>query len=108
MKSGKLNRRIVIERSTQAVNDFGTPGMAWTPHATLRAEVLTETAKEYLDRRGTTDVAAVVFRTRHLAGVTTSDRVAWRGTNFNIREVVTMEGDRTMELRCEAQNGGAA
>lgn len=102
MRSGALRSTIEIQSFTNAVDDFGTPVMAWVKKATLRAEVQHQSAKEYLSA-GAHDEETVIFRTRHLEGVTGADRVIFRGEAFNIREVTPQGRQTGLELRCEKE-----
>ncbi|SFP62643.1 phage head closure protein [Tranquillimonas alkanivorans] len=103
MRAGKLTHVIKVQQyDASAVNEYGTPVPTWTDLATLRAEVVEQTAEEFIrDARATTETA-IVFRTRFLDGVKTADRVRFDGTDFNIREVTPIGRRKGMELRCIA------
>lgn len=103
MRAGKLDRTITIERFSSTTDDFGTPVETWTPVATLRAQVIQSSTEEFLSTQGATDATVIVFRTRWLDGITTSDQLGYEGKPFNIREVKEIGRRRGTEIRCEAK-----
>ncbi|EGJ21666.1 phage head-tail adaptor, putative [Cereibacter sphaeroides WS8N] len=107
MQSGKLARVIEIEGATFATDDFGTPIPTWSRKATLRAEIVTAEASEFIRGWGASEETAIVFRTRFLDGITMSDRVSFDGQHFNIKGVVPIGRRKGLELRCVAVDGGS-
>lgn len=105
MRSGKLRRVIAIQRMSNTVNEAGTPVETWTDHASLRAEVIEQSASEFINAQGANDLEAIVFRTRFLAGITSADRVRFRGEDFNIKGVSEVENGRGLEIRCQRLGG---
>ncbi len=108
MKAGRLTRVIEVQRRTDGVNDYGTPSPVWSRHMVLRAELVERTTSEFLTTAGATDAAVVVFRTRHVAGLTTADRVAFDGVTYNVRELAEIGRRRGLEFHCEAMPGGTS
>lgn len=100
MKAGRLTEVIRIERSTSALNDYGTPSTTWTRLAVLRAEKVEQTTTEYIRNFGASDEEVVIFRTRFLDGITNADRLIWKGDAFNIQSVATIGRRTGVELRC--------
>ncbi|WP_430251693.1 phage head closure protein [Neorhizobium sp. DAR64860/K0K1] len=103
MRAGKLDRTITIERFSSTPDDFGTPVETWTPVATLRAQVIQSATEEFLSAQGATDATVIVFRTRWLDGIMTSDQLGYEAKSFNIREVKEIGRRRGLEIRCEAK-----
>ena len=99
MRSGKLAHVVTLQRSTEIVDEYGTPASTWTDQATLRAEVVERSTEEFIRTQGATDEEVVIFRTRFLDGVTTADRVRFDGQDFNIKEVVPIGRRKGLELR---------
>ena len=99
MKAGKLTRVITVWRFTSTVDEYGTPVMAWTEVATLRAQVVQQSTEEFIQTMGASDETVVIFRTRYLAGVTNADRVRFGGVDHNIREVKVTGRNKGLELR---------
>lgn len=100
MRAGALDRVIVVERMTEAVNDLGQVIAAWSPFAEMRAHLMQASASEFLRNFGASTETAVVFRTRFLAGITLADRVSYDGAAFNIVEVKELGRREGLELRC--------
>ena len=99
MRSGKLKRLVTIQRAMTTLNDYGTPASTWSEVATLRAEVEPVSTEEFIRGFGATEETLVIFRTRHLEGVTTADRVGFEGRFFNIKQVVDHGRPGGLELR---------
>lgn len=102
MRSGRLRQVIRIERPDFAPDDLGTPVASWAKVAVVRASVEFAGAEEFLRAQGAVVETAAVFRTRHVAGVTTTDRILVAGRAFGIREVVDHGPRGGLELRAVA------
>lgn len=99
MRAGKLDRSITIERLTETVSDTGGVASAWTTTATIRAEIVNQTASEFLTGYGEAEAGTIVFRIRYRADITTADRITYAGRQFNIKEVAEIGRRRWLELR---------
>jgi len=100
MRAGKLDRRITLQGFTNTVDDYGTPVLTWAAKATVWAELVQRSTREYVRAQGAQDERTIIFRIRWLTGVTTADRVVFEGRNLNIREIATIDRKIGMELRC--------
>ena len=103
IRAGKLDRQIVIERQTETVVASGAVLETWAPVATVRAELVQRSADEYLTGYGEAETGNAVFRIRHLAGITTADRVTCDGSTYDIDEIVELGRKRALELRTVAK-----
>lgn len=99
IRSGKLDRQITIERQTETVTPSGAVSKAWAEIATVRAEVVQQTATEFLTGLGEAENGTVVFRIRYLAGITTADRITFDGLAYDLKEIVENGRRRALELR---------
>lgn len=99
MRAGRLRHVITVERFTTTLDDAGTPTKAWTPHATLRADIERQSTEEFIRNQGAVEEAVVVFHARYMAGLTTADRIVWNGRPHALREIAPDPRMRTMELR---------
>lgn len=101
MRSGKLDRLITIERATETVAPSGAVSSTWTPIATVRAEIVNQTATEFLAGHGEAERGTIIFRIRFLADITTDNRITFNGAHYNVREIVEIGRRRGLELRAE-------
>jgi SPP1 family predicted phage head-tail adaptor len=100
MRAGKLDRTIVLQRSLPAEGDgYGNRELAWSPIATLRAQIVQAATAEFMASYGTGAEEVVIFRTRFVEGVTLADRVVYEGTAHNLVEVKEIGRRRGLELR---------
>lgn len=101
LNTGRLNRRVTIERETEAVKPSGSVVKAWTPVATVWAEVLQQTASEFFTGYGEAETGTLIFRVRYRPGITTANRVAYDGAAYGIKEIKIIGRRAGMELRGE-------
>lgn len=100
MRAGLLAHTITLQRATETVSAAGTVSNGWIDFATLRAEVVTHAVTDTDRTYGEAAKAALVFRIRHFHGLTTDDRLVYRGQAYAITNLVEL-GRRVMELHCE-------
>jgi len=105
MRAGKLDRTITIERATTGVDDFGTPVEGWATVATVRAQRIQSTTEEFMRSFGASSESAVIFRIRHMDGLTLADRVTEGSAVFDVKEIKELGRREGLELRCTAAGG---
>lgn len=103
MRAGKLNEKLVIERSTISVDDYGTPQETWASHATIRAQRVKLTLEEFVKAYGTASEALTVFRIRWLADISLSDRVKLGSVIYDLKAIEMLGRREGLELRCIAR-----
>jgi SPP1 family predicted phage head-tail adaptor len=106
MRAGSLDRTITIQRSTTVIDDAGTPQQTWATFATLRAQIIQQSADEFIrSEGGGVSENAIVFRTRFVDGVRLDDRVEYKADSFDIKELKEIGRRRGLEIRCIARAG---
>lgn len=100
MRAGKLDRSILVERSTETVDAYGTVTHEWTTLYPLRAELIDQSAQEFMRNYGASSETTVIFRTRFVDGVTLADRVTFEGREYDIKQAKEIGRRRGLELRC--------
>lgn len=100
MRSGLLKHAITFQRATETVSAAGTVTTAWANFATMRAELVTHAIADTGMAYGEAAKASLVFRIRYFHGLTTDDRLIYRGQAYGITNLVEL-GQRVMELACE-------
>ncbi|MGB6119573.1 MAG: phage head closure protein [Mesorhizobium sp.] len=101
MRAGKLDRTITIQRPTETKSGPHVV-TTWTNIATLRGEIVQQSAAEFLTGFGEAENGTVIFRVRYVAGVTTADRISYAGTTYDLKEIVEIGRRRGLELRAVA------
>lgn len=94
-----LRRRVTIEQPLLTTADGGGQTVAWSPVATVFAEVRASTGREQLTADALTGTVTHKIRMRHRADVTADMRITWNGRIFNIRAVLDPD-DRRRWLVC--------
>lgn len=102
MRAGKLDRTITLQRKTEGKNQHHGSVTAWTDIATVRAEIVTQSASEFLTGFGEAEAGTIVFRIRYLAGITTADCVTYAGQAYDLKEITEIGRRRGLELRAVA------
>jgi head-tail adaptor len=99
MRAGTLNCIIRIERSVMTLDDDRAPVEAWSPVATVGAQI-TSLIPEVPGN--TASNVAAVFRIRYLAGVKPTDRIVLAGEIYTITAVGEVHPRRGLEIRALA------
>jgi len=102
MRAGKLDRSITIERQTETVKPSGSVVTAWPNIATGRADIVTQSASEFLTSFSEAENGTIVFRSRYRGGITTAGRVSYNGSAYDLKEVTEIGRRRGLELRAVA------
>ena len=100
MRAGNLDRSIDIERlDGSAIDADGVPASAWATVATMRAQVVTADADEFLTGAGTTSAETILFRIRWTDDARQNDRVRYDGRAYGITSLVEIGRRRGLEIR---------
>lgn len=84
MRAGLLNTKVIIEQYSEAIDSVGDVSLTWTTFATVWANILTNSGKEFVQARETHSSLSRVITIRYLAGVTPQMRVNDSSTYYNI------------------------
>lgn len=98
MKAGPLDRRVTLQRFTETRDEYNEPIVAWTDLATVSAQVVQQSGREFLSADQTQAERRVLFRLRWFDGVTVLDRVSYGGRLHNIEEVKELGRREGLEL----------
>jgi SPP1 family predicted phage head-tail adaptor len=102
VRAGKLDRTIALERLAKTVKRSGDVITTWTNIDTVRAEIVQQSATEFLTGYGEAENGSVIFRIRYLSGITTADRVTYDGKPYDLKEIKDIGRRRGLELRAVA------
>lgn len=101
MDAGKLDRRIVIERSVNLIDATGDQVEDWRELTKRWASFRTQGGREFLAADAERTEARAVFTIRYLDGLTLADRVVYRGRIYDIEainEIGRREGQQLMTV----------
>ena len=101
MRAGKLDRTVIIERSSASIDSYGVPSTTWATFATLRARVATSSTNEVMQGFGASTEAQLIVRTRFIDGPTVADRIDVGGEKYNIVGIVEIGRRRGLEIRAQ-------
>lgn len=101
MRSGKLDKNIIVQRFSEAVDGYGVVSETWGDLVTLRAELLTDATTETVDDTGAPSADVLTFRSRYARDVRTSDRLLFDGAAYNIKSVAIIGRRRSLEIKAE-------
>lgn len=98
MKAGPLDRRVMLQRKTVVYDDYGEEIAAWSELATVSAQVVQQSGREFLAAAQTQAEQRVLFRLRWIEGLTVLDRVSYGGRLHNIQDVKELGRREGVEL----------
>lgn len=100
MQAGKLDRQIVIQSKTDTIAVSGAVTATWRDTATVRAQVREQTSDEIATGFGSADAETLVFVIRwHPAGITTDQRILYRGKAYDVKQVAEIGRREGLKLR---------
>lgn len=105
MQPGDLNEEIVIQSYTEAQGSTGEVTYSWTTFATVWANVLEQTGREYFTSDQHFPEAKSVFRIYYRNDLTRKMRVSYRDEYWGIESIREMKDPNKMhltELQCKA------
>lgn len=98
MKAGALDRRVTIERATVIQDPYGEEIETWAPLATVSAQVVQQSGREFLAAEAMQAEVRVLFRLRWIEGIQETDRVSYGDRLHNIQEVKELGRREGLEL----------
>jgi SPP1 family predicted phage head-tail adaptor len=107
VRAGKLDKSISIERLVETLDEYGVPREAWTPIATLKAQIVQASAEEFLRSGGIAAESTVIFRTRYIEGVTPAARIVFNGHEYDVKETREIGRRRGLEIHSTAKESGS-
>lgn len=98
MKAGPLDRWATIQRKTIIRDEFNEPIETWADVATVSAQVVQQSGREFLSADQIQAERRVLFRTRWIEGVTVLDCISYGGRLHNIQDVKELGRREGLEL----------
>lgn len=99
--TGKLNRRITIERRATGEDQIGQPVDAWETVAELWADVRFLSGISAIKASADVSISKVSIRIRHRTGLDAGMRVLFDGKTFDIQAVLPDGKRQFVDLVCE-------
>ena len=88
MRSGRLDRRLTLQRRTLTENDYGEPVETWTTLATVWAEKIPVRGSERYVAMQTVAEVDTRFKIRYRTDVSPLDRVVCAGITYDVQGVI--------------------
>lgn len=109
IRAGDLRHRVTIQQATVTRNEFGEPVETWQDLATVWAEVVDLSGREFIEaRQAPASEVTTRVRIRYRAGIEPTMRVLHGARVLEIVAVLEPEGRRReLHLMCrEVRSGG--
>ena len=107
MMSGRLDRRITIQSKTESQDAFGAPIATWASWASVWAERLEMSGREYFTAQQVTPEVMRKYRIRWMSNLTTLNRILDEdGEPFDIVRVVEIGRREGLELTVKVPTNG--
>lgn len=104
MRSGNLDRRIVIEKNAASQNSFGEPEESWSTFATVWANVRPVRGNEQFASDQRRAERQSIFRIRYLSGLTEKMRISHDSAYYDIEGIIEIGRREGMEITATAVN----
>jgi SPP1 family predicted phage head-tail adaptor len=104
MRAGDMDRRVVIQSRTDAIDGLGQPVPTWTTLATVWAALEPGRGREFFAASGIVAETPMMFRIRWRTDVTTTCRIQYAGATYTI-DAVEDFADLHVETRIYARAG---
>ena len=88
MQAGELDQRIALQSLATGVDSIGQPSQTWATDATLWASVRVMSGVTSIKSGADTATTKASFRLRRHDGITTANRLLWRGEPWQIDAVL--------------------
>jgi SPP1 family predicted phage head-tail adaptor len=98
VRSGRLDRRLTLQRRTLIENDYGEAVETWTDLATVWAEKIPVRGAERYAAMQTVAEVDCKFRIRYRRGVTPLDRVVCEGITYDVQGVLEIGRREGLEI----------
>ena len=103
MSASDMDRRITIQQPVVSKDGYGEPIITnWTPVATVWAQVIPVSGREYFDAAAARAEKLTRFRIWWRSGITETMRVVYDDRNYDIRSVVELGRREGLEIAAEA------
>jgi SPP1 family predicted phage head-tail adaptor len=98
--AGLLDRQITLSHRTLTLNSQGERVPTWTEYATVRAQKIDVSGREYFSAGAMLAQAVFRFRIRFRDDVVETDQVDYDGTKYNINSISELGRRDGLELYC--------
>lgn len=110
MQAGRLRHRVLLQRTVKAQSPV-TGGITeiWVDVATIRAEIVPSSAREFVAAMATQNEVTTRITVRYRTEISNKDRIVFRGKIYNIEGVLpdAVSGREYLTLPCsEGVNDG--
>ena len=103
MRSGDLDRQIVIEERPSGNDEYGEENAAWTTFATVRCQVIEEPGTEGFPNRERIAEAKAQFKIRWLAGIDPKMRISYNSLTYDIISLKELAREEGIIIQASAQ-----
>lgn len=87
MRSGTLNKSIIIESLTTTQDSFGDTIESWSEYKKARAAIKQISSKEYFGAQKTSVSAVMEFKIRYIPGIIESMRINYKSKYYDIESI---------------------
>jgi SPP1 family predicted phage head-tail adaptor len=101
MRSGAMDRKIVIKEVTEVRTSVGGFSETLTPYATAWAELKPMSSRERFQSSGEHAVKSVVFRTRYIHGLKETQQIEYEGEHYEIKGIAEIGRKEGHEITAE-------
>lgn len=102
MRAGRLNKKVIIQQTTESRGVAGGVDDTWSTYITIWASMEPIAGREYFDAQQLNAEVTTLIRIRYNSGVTSKMRVLHGSRVYDILHVINRhERDAEMHLMCK-------
>ena len=103
IQAGRLRHRVTLQSKAATRDSYGGETITWVDLATVWAECLPLTGREFLAARAEVAETLIKIRIRWRADVSTTCRAVWEGNTYDIEAALDTGGrHEELMLMCKA------
>ena len=99
MRSGKLDRKIIIQELTVTQDAHGEPVDTWADWADVWAEVRDLRGREYFQAQAAQSAIDTLFRIRHIDGLKHEMRISHDDVIYDIKGIARIGRNEGLEIQ---------
>jgi SPP1 family predicted phage head-tail adaptor len=107
VRAQALRRRVRIERKVSVRDSYGGEAVSYALRAEVNAEVKPVSGREPLVGQQFVEGEQYEFVIRYRDDVTLTDRVVWKGKNFDVQALLELGRNRRLRITAKRPGGEA-
>ena len=98
---GDFKHKIIIQKPTSSIDEYGCYNQTWTDYKTVWASVTNLFGREFFEAQATKSETTVKFIIRYISNLDTTMRISFDDKIYNITFIDDIKyGHKFLEMKC--------